>query len=179
MEWREVIKDANTEHDRVEINMKRRLLYGGFVLIVIGGALVLLSQVAAPANTAPLEESVADFGGVSLRIDYATTSAERELGLGGRTSIPIDYGMLFVFPKDDFYGFWMKDTLVPLDMFWLDSKGQVISISQEVATSSYPDVFYPTAPARYVLETAAGFARAHSVATGTPLQLKNFPVVTE
>jgi uncharacterized membrane protein (UPF0127 family) len=87
--------------------------------------------------------------------------------------------MLFVFPKDDFYGFWMKDTLVPLDMFWLDHKGHVVWTAQEVATSSYPHVFYPSAPARYVLETAAGFANIHGVATGTPLLLNNFPTVSE
>lgn len=94
-------------------------------------------------------------------------------------SIPNDYGMLFVFPKDSKYGFWMKDMLAPIDIFWLDSKGQVIFIAQNVATSTYPNVFYPTAPARYVLETAAGFAREHSIATGTPLLLKNFERVSE
>jgi len=73
----------------------------------------------------------------------------------------------------------MKDTLVPLDIFWLDSKGQVVSMAHNVATSSYPDVFYPTAPARYVLETVAGFAVAHAIATGTPLRLKNFPVISQ
>jgi len=122
---------------------------------------------------------IAEFGGVSLNIDYATTPGTRGRGLGGRTSVPDDYGMLFVFPEDGLYGFWMKDTLVPLDIFWLDSKGQVVSIAQDVATSSYPNVFYPTAPARYVLETATGFARAHSIATDTPLRLKYFPIVSE
>jgi len=121
----------------------------------------------------------ASFAGVSLRLGYATNEAERERGLGGRTSVPDDYGMLFVFPRDGYYGFWMKDTLVPLDMFWLDAKGQVVSIAQDVLPASYPNVFYPSAPARYVLETAAGFARAHRVATGTPLLLKNLPTVTQ
>lgn len=121
----------------------------------------------------------AEFGGVSLRLDYATTNAARELGLGNRTSIPDDYGMLFVFAKDGLYGFWMKDTLVPLDMFWLDSQGHVVSIAENVATSSYPNVFYPSMPARYVLETTAGFAHAHFIATGTPLLLKNFPSVSQ
>ncbi len=87
--------------------------------------------------------------------------------------------MLFVFPRDGYYGFWMKDTLVPLDMFWLDDKGQVVSIAKDVATSTFPNVFYPTAPARYVLETAAGFADSHEVATGTPLQVNAFPTVSE
>lgn len=87
--------------------------------------------------------------------------------------------MLFVFPKDGLHGFWMKDTLVPLDIFWLDSKGQVVYIARDVATSTYPNVLYPATPARYVLETAAGFARARGIATGTLLQLKNFPNVSE
>ena len=73
----------------------------------------------------------------------------------------------------------MKDTLIPLDIFWLDNKGQVVSIARNVATSTYPNVFYPSAPARYVLETSAGFANVHGIATGTPLQLKNFPSVSE
>jgi len=101
------------------------------------------------------------------------------MGLGGRANIPSDYGMLFVFPEDALYGFWMKDMLVSIDIFWLNNKGQVVSIKQNVATSSYPNVFYPTEPARYVLETVAGFARANNIATGTPLLLKNIPIVSE
>ncbi len=132
-----------------------------------------------PALPAAQVLQAGEFGGVSLRIEYALTPEARERGLGGRTEIQEDYGMLFVFPKDGAYGFWMKDTLVPLDIFWLDSKGQVVSIAADVATSSYPNVFYPSVPARYVLEAAAGFARAHGIATGTPLLLKNFPVVSE
>lgn len=127
----------------------------------------------------PIPTPRAEFGGVSLKIEYAITHEARERGLGGRESIPSDYGMLFVFPEDARYGFWMKDMLVPLDIFWLDAQGQVVSLSEEVATSSYPHVFYPSAPARYVLETASGFAEAHAIATGTPLLLKNFPVVSK
>ena len=114
-----------------------------------------------------------------MRIEYATTIEARERGLSWRESIAPDQAMLFVFPSDDYYGFWMKDTLVPLDIFWLDSQGQVVSIQEEVQPSSYPDVFYPTTPARYVLETAAGFAREHAIATGTPLLLKSPPTVSK
>lgn len=121
----------------------------------------------------------AEFGGVSLRIEYATTPEKRERGLGGRDGIPADYGMLFAFPKDGLYGFWMKNTLVSLDIFWLDAQGHVVYIATDVATSSYQNVLYPPAPARYVLETAAGFARARGIATGTLLRLKNFPNVSE
>ena len=124
-------------------------------------------------------EQIAEFGGVSLRIEYATTASAREKGLSGRDSIPSDYGMLFVFQRDDKYGFWMKDTLVPLDIFWLDNKGQVVHIEQNVATSTYTNVFYPTTPARYVLETVAGFASEHDIKIGSKLMLKNLESVSQ
>jgi len=126
-----------------------------------------------PPTLSAAQASLAEFGGVSFRLEYATSTVDQERGLGGRASIPSDYGMLFIFQKDSQYGFWMKDMLTPIDIFWLDDKGQVIYISENVATSTYPHVFYPSAPARYVLETASGFAHAHSIATGTVLRLKN------
>lgn len=156
-----------------------RYFYFGLLFLAVGaaGLAALFFYRTPPSPTEHLPRG--EFGGVSLRIEFATTSAAREKGLGGRKVIPSDYGMLFVFPKDDYYGFWMKDTLVPLDMFWLDDKGQVVYTAQDVATSSYPNVFYPPVPARYVLETVAGFAAAHGIATGTPLMLQSWPSVSE
>lgn len=156
--------------------MNRYLSRGLLLIVVVGLALLFFYRTS---SIVPVEALTAEFGGVSLRIEYATTVAERKRGLSGRKSVPNDYGMLFVFPKDDYYGFWMKDMLVPLDIFWLDGKGHVVSFVPEVATSTYPNVFYPIKPARYVLETAAGFALTHGIATGTPLLLKNLPSVSE
>ena len=155
--------------------MSRNFYIGLLGVVVVGVAMVFFYR------TSPSMESVAigEFGEVSLRIEYATTSAAREKGLSGRENIPDDYGMLFIFPRDDYYGFWMKDTLVPLDIFWLDHRGYVVSFAPNAATSTYPNVFYPIEPARYVFETAAGFALSHSIATGTPLLLKNLPSVSE
>lgn len=153
--------------------MKQRLLV---VLVVALGVTAFLAY-----RTQALPEGFVrgTFGDVSLRIELATTSAVQQKGLGGRESIPSDYGMLFVFPKSDMYGIWMLDTLAPLDIFWLDANGHVVSIAEEVQPASYPHVFYPATPARYVLETAAGFARKHDVATGTPLVLPTWPSVLE
>lgn len=93
---------------------------------------------------------------VPFRYEIVTSTAAQERGLSGRAVIPSDYGLLFVFPKDDTYGFWMKDMEAPIDMLWLSDSGQVIYALANVATSTYPDVFYPPQPARYVLETRAG-----------------------
>lgn len=147
-----------------------------YIVFLVTAVAIATFFYRTPQSSFPM---IASFGGVSLRIEYATTEAKRGIGLSEQESIPDDYGMLFIFPKDDYHGFWMKDTLVPLDMFWLDSDRHVVSIISDVATSTYPNVFYPSAPARYVLETAAGFARVHGIATGTPLLLKNFPSVSE
>lgn len=142
----------------------------------IAGALVLIAWISASVflhRTPDIYAQSASFGGVSLTLDYATTAAEREQGLGGRTNVPENYGMLFVFPNPDLYGFWMKDMLIPIDIFWIDAAGRVVDVRENVATSTYPTVFYPHAPAMYVLETAAGFANANGIATGTPLIVKN------
>lgn len=159
------------------VNTKRNFYIGLVAIVVIAGT----AFVAYRTSSTPAAEQMptAEFGGVSLRIEYAVTPDARNRGLGGRTEIPDGYGMLFVFPKDGLHGFWMKDTRVPLDIFWLDDKGHVVSIAADVATSSYPNVLYPAVPARYVLETVAGFARAHAVAIGTQLLLKNLPPVSK
>jgi uncharacterized membrane protein (UPF0127 family) len=146
--------------------------------LIIGVALALLIGLfvyayRTPPQVLPAGWVAGEFGGVSLRLELATTTAEQELGLGGRASLPLDYGMLFVFSEAGYYGFWMKDTLIPLDIFWLNDQGQVVWMEQSVATSTYPHVFYPSTPARYVLEASAGFGALHGVATGTPLSLQN------
>lgn len=156
--------------------MTRNFYIGLLVIVMVGVGAVFFYRTPAPPF---LQERAGEFGGVSLRIEYATTPEARERGLGGRTEIPENYAMLFVFPKYDTYGFWMKDTLVPLDIFWLDSKGHVVYIAQDVATSTYPNVFYPTTPARYVLETVAGFAREHAIKIGSELMLKNLESVSQ
>lgn len=152
----------------------RRYFYGGFLALIIGLASVFFYRTSQEEINA-----TGEFSGVSLRIEYAITDIQREKGLSGRESMSEDYGMLFVFDKDDMYGFWMKDMLVPIDIFWLNDKGQVVSVEESVAASSYPNVFYPSLPTRYVLETKAGFAQAHGVKIGTPLLLKNSPYISK
>ncbi|HUQ29911.1 MAG TPA: DUF192 domain-containing protein [Candidatus Paceibacterota bacterium] len=154
---------------------KLQLISGFAVLVCVGFfATHFFSRTSEQADVFAYGE----FAGVSLKLEFATTTAAREKGLSERTLIPEGYGMLFVFPQDSRYGFWMKDTLVPLDIFWLDSTGKVVSIHEGVTPESYPSVFYPSQPARYVLETAAGFGALHAVATGTPLLLKSWPIVS-
>lgn len=100
----------------------------------------------------------------------ATSSIDKERGLGGRFSMPADEGMLFVFSPEGQYGFWMKDTLVPLDMVWIKTDKTVAGVARNVTPDTYPQIFLPPQPILYVLELNAGAAEKFGIATGTPLQ---------
>jgi uncharacterized membrane protein (UPF0127 family) len=124
--------------------------------------LIVFPGIAAHAGTTP--ES-------SISFELATTTAAQELGLGGRADISPNYGMLFVFDKDGEYGFWMKDMRVPLDIIWLSDTGDIVHIERSVSPDSYPRVFYPGTPARYVLEMRAGQAALRKWEVGSRVAL--------
>ncbi len=104
-------------------------------------------------------------------IEVASTPEAHERGLSERESIPDNYGMLFIFRDEEPYAFWMKDMLAPIDIIWLENDGSIAGILDSVATSTYPDVFYPPHPIKYVLEIRAGLAREKGWATTTKLSL--------
>lgn len=157
------------------MNLKIKFLLGGLFIFLAGFAGFVFFYKTDSPDTGFVQ---GEFGGVSLNIELATTTEARMRGLGERSDISDDYGMLFVFPKEEKHGFWMKDTLVSIDIFWLDSEGRVVSRQEQVSPKTYPDVFYPSEPVRFVLETTAGFGARHHIATGTPLLLKNWMIVS-
>ena len=146
-------------------------------ILLVSATTVLLFLVFLYVFTIPVVQEapniIGEFGGVSLIIELATSTQAQVRGLSGRQSIPNSYGMLFVFDDEEMHGFWMKDMQMPIDIFWLDTKGHVVGVRSNVATSTYPSVFYPPEPVRYVLETSAGFAVKNNIATGTQLVLPN------
>ena len=99
----------------------------------------------------------------------ATSSADQEKGLGDRDSLPMDQGMLFIFPEQGSYGFWMKDMRFSLDMVWIGADKKVAGVASDISPSTYPDLFLPPYPISYVLELNAGQAKKYAIATGTAL----------
>ncbi len=91
-------------------------------------------------------------------VEIADTDEERIKGLSGRESLPEGRGMLFVFDQPGMYGFWMKDMLFSIDIIWLSEEGRVVHIVKNASPESFPEVFYPAAEAKYVLELPAGTA---------------------
>jgi uncharacterized membrane protein (UPF0127 family) len=67
----------------------------------------------------------------------------------------------------------MKDTRIPLDMYWINSEKKIIHIEHSVQPDSYPKSYGPKEPSQYVLETNAGFAKANNIQVGDVVQFEN------
>lgn len=98
--------------------------------------------------------------GKSITAELAVTDEERQRGLMFREKLLFDQGMLFVFEEEDFYSFWMKNTLIYLDMIWLDKDRRIVHIARNVPPCSADPCpsYSPERPGLYVLELAAGAA---------------------
>lgn len=106
--------------------------------------------------------------GHRISVEIAADDLSRAHGLMDRTSMPADHGMLFVFPSSAVQTFWMKDTLIPLDMLFLDAHRKVVTLLPRVPPcKADPCPIYPsTQPARYVLELNGGEAAKLGVREG-------------
>ena len=97
-------------------------------------------------------------------VELARTQAEQEKGLMYRSSMEEQSGMLFIFPKSDFYDFRMKNTLIPLDMLRIDDQLNVVKIiTAQPCTADPCPVYKPEIFANYVLEINAGMAAKHGI----------------
>jgi uncharacterized protein len=114
-----------------------------------------------------------------LTLEVARTDAQRVHGLMDRTTIPPHTGMIFVFDRDDLVDFWMKDTLVPLDMIFIAGDGTVRRVYSDVPVveRTLPDEAIPLegAVAKYVIELRAGEAAQDGIESGIKLDLHGVP----
>jgi uncharacterized membrane protein (UPF0127 family) len=108
----------------------------------------------------------------SVTVEVVRTEAERAKGLMHRRVLAPDAGMLFLFDETAEHMFWMKNTLIPLDMIFIGEDGRVTGI---VARAVPGDLRPRTAggPSRYVLEVNGGWAEAHGVAPGDRVRFED------
>ena len=108
---------------------------------------------------------------VEIRVEVARTEEERSVGLGGRESLGKNKGMLFVFDKESFYVFWMKDMLFPIDIIWINRDKKIVDVITNLQMETYPDFKYINDFfAQYVLEVNAGFFDAHDWKVGDTVE---------
>jgi uncharacterized protein len=102
---------------------------------------------------------------LKIDIEIADNDYERQLGLMNRESMEEMQGMIFIFPEEKFQSFWMMNTLFSLDMIFIDSKKEIVTIHRN--TKPLSEQSYPSSkPALYVLEVNAGFCDRHNVKLG-------------
>ena len=117
-------------------------------------------------------------GGPTLYAEVADTPAELSSGLMYRESLSDDQGMLFIFPGGDSEkSFWMKNTLIPLDMIFANSSLEIVSIQADVPPCvADPCPTYDSGkPAKYVIETNAGYAATQGIEPGQAILLEPLP----
>lgn len=150
-----------------------------FILVI--GILVLIIATFigfAVANFQPTHQ--VRLGSIAYAAQLASTDAEREKGLSGVAALEPNEAMLFVFDEDHEWGIWMKDMEISLDIIWLDANREVVHIVRNAPPddASEPKTYFPTVPARYVLEVPAGSAQANAIYIGDKAEF-DIPEVAE
>jgi len=131
------------------------------------GAVVIAFVCTASARA---ELPVAELGVGMYRIEaeVANTFQTRQIGLMNRKTMPLQRGMVFVFPEDATHCMWMRDTYLPLSVAFLDAKGRVLNV--EDMQPQTEDNHCAAGAARYALEMNIGWFRERGVKPGDSIR---------
>ncbi len=128
----------------------------------------------APTQSPPFAPK-ATLGDRVFFLEIADTPEERSRGLMERASLPLDQAMLFVFETEALWAFWMKNTLIPLDILWMSSTLEVVDIQTMYPEPGKTDAeltrYTPRGAARYVMEMNAGLAQSYQLSRGMRVTL--------
>ena len=117
----------------------------------------------------PRGEAWVIFGSDTVRAEVAATAREREQGLMGRTELPDGTGMIFVFEEQGIRRFWMRNTLLPLDIGFLDQRQVLVDVQQMEPMDE--ELTESRAPAMFALEVPQGWFEARGIQPGTQARI--------
>lgn len=141
------------------------------VFLFLGGAVVVALVILAwPSPSGSRVTFFTAAGPVTVQVEVADQPEEQTRGLMGRSSL--EGGMLFIFPREDYHPFWMKDTLIPLDLVYVNKEGEIVDVLTLQPCRADPcPVSGPAAPAMYVVEVNAGFAQERGIIPGVRMAI--------
>ena len=154
------------------ITDKTRIYFEILLLIILviafGYIFFHSTNVLLAPSTLQSSQNKVCFGANCFSVELAKTDAEREKGLMYRTSLDENKGMLFIFNTESIYPFWMKNTLIPLDMVWIGANNKIVFIAQNVqpCKTLICPITMPLAKAKYVLEINAGVSQKIGIKVG-------------
>jgi uncharacterized protein len=147
----------------------------------LAGAIVSLpacksdGQKAAPASApaAAAARVAIDTGErkIVFRVEVALTPEEHARGLMYRTQLATDAGMVFVFDQPQIQRFWMKNTLIPLDMIFIGADNRIVGVVESAAPQT-EDERLVHAPSQYVLEIGGGLSARLGIHAGQPVDFQ-------
>jgi uncharacterized protein len=149
---------------------------GPFLRAIIVAILFIAALCALPDVSAGAGWKKVSFSGkdgrrlCTFQAELAVTPEEQSLGLMFRRSLDGDKGMLFIFEGDEPRSFWMKNTYLPLDMIFVDSRNKVVHIHYAAKPLDETSIFSGS-PAQYVFEVKAGRAKACSIKKGAKMTI--------
>lgn len=155
---------------------------GVAIFIVLVGLFVKNSDNIKIPNVTPSTQTqgsakTVKVGDKVIQVEIADTPEKREKGLSGKTGLPEDSGMLFVFdPTNKMPGFWMKDMVISLDIIWIKSD-VIVKIDKNVPPpkAGTPDselpVYSPGQPVDSVLEVIGGYCDTNGISVGSKVDL--------
>ncbi len=118
-------------------------------------------------------KSMVCFSEKCINVEIADSPELREKGLMFRDKLGDNEGMIFVFDDEGVYPFWMKNTLIPLDIMWVDQEFKIVHIENAVpCTTDNCELYEPDDAAKYVVEVNAGFAQENFVNVGDLITIK-------
>ncbi len=144
----------------------RRLVWWLVLLFWVLVPLFFFSRLAQPQVC---------FGRHCIDVELAVSDEERARGLMFRSALPPDRGMLFIFPAEGLWPFWMKNTYIPLDVIWLNSGREIVETYARALPAPKlvePPSFGGTQKARYAVEVPADFIRLHRIRVGDKVRFK-------
>lgn len=110
-------------------------------------------------------------GDKKFQLEIVSTAESQQKGLGGRSNMADDHGMIFVFDPPATQCFWMKDMQFALDIIWLNAEKKVTKVAQNISPESYPEKFCSDDATKYVIELNAGQAAKAGIVPGKVLSL--------
>ena len=136
---------------------------------IIAGFIVMIGLVACQKNDGLARISIGDR---VMKVDYARTTQEKINGLMFVEQMPEDYGMVFTYPAPEITKYWMKNTLIPLDILFFDENAKLIHIERN-ATPHDLSPRGPDTPVCVVVEINGGMADKMGIKKGDVLIAKD------
>jgi uncharacterized protein len=128
---------------------------------------------SAPASSASVAIDTGDRK-VSFRVEVAVTPEEHARGLMYRSKLAADAGMIFVFDEPSVQRFWMKNTLIPLDMIFIGKDRKIVGVVEDAMPETESERMVG-APSQYVLEIGGGLSARLGIKRGEPVEFQHVP----